>query len=255
LRAAGTPLGEYVGGRFYYGIKTGFNDAFVVDRVTRDRLIDEHPSSAEVLKPYLSGRDVKRWRTESQDLWLIFTRRGIEIDKYPAIKRYLEQFKSRLTPGIPGGRKAGSYAWYEIQDNIAYWQEFEQPKIIIPSIESNAHYAIDRSGFYGNDKTSICVAEDAEYLLGLLNSKILWWVIQKTASTKQGGFYEFKPMYVSKLPIAQASTADQKAISTLVKKCLDAKGQNVAKWEAEIDDRVARLYGLTPDEIKLIRGE
>jgi adenine-specific DNA-methyltransferase len=255
LRAAGTPLGEYVGGRFYYGIKTGFNDAFVVDRVTRDRLIDEHPSSAEVLKPYLRGRDVKRWRTESQDLWLIFTRRGIEIDKYPAIKRYLEQFKSRLTPGIPGGRKAGSYAWYEIQDNIAYWQEFEQPKIIIPSIESNAHYAIDRSGFYGNDKTSICVAEDAEYLLGLLNSKILWWVIQKTASTKQGGFYEFKPMYVSKLPIAQASTADQKAISTLVKKCLDAKGQNVAKWEAEIDDRVARLYGLTPDEIKLIRGE
>ena len=148
------------------------------------------------------------------------------------------------------------YEWYALQRCAAtYWQELEQQKIIIPSIEKSAQYAIDSSGSYGNDKTSICVAEDAEYLLGLLNSKILWWVIQKTASTKQGGFYEFKPMYVSKLPIAQASTADQKAISNLVKKCLDdAKGQNVAKWEAEIDDRVARLYGLTADEMKLIRG-
>ena len=60
---------------------------------------------------------------------------------------------------------------------------------------------------------------------------------------------------VSQIPIPQASAADEKAISTLVKKCLDAKGQNVSKWEAEIDDRVARLYGLTADEIKLIRGE
>jgi adenine-specific DNA-methyltransferase len=71
LRAAGQPLGEYVNGRFYYGIKTGFNEAFVVDRVTRDRLIAEHPSSAKVLKPFLRGRDVKRWRTDFADQYLI----------------------------------------------------------------------------------------------------------------------------------------------------------------------------------------
>lgn len=72
LKAIGTPLGEYVMGKFYRGILTGLNDAFVVDRATRDRLIAEHPSSADVLKPYLRGRDVKRWRTEPQDLWLLF---------------------------------------------------------------------------------------------------------------------------------------------------------------------------------------
>ena len=71
LRAAGTPLGEYCKGRFYYGIKTGLNDAFVVDRATRDRLIAEHPSSAEVLKPFLRGRDVKRWRVDFAEQYLV----------------------------------------------------------------------------------------------------------------------------------------------------------------------------------------
>lgn len=254
LRAAGTPLGEYVGGRFYYGIKTGFNDAFVVDRATRDRLIAEHPSSGEVLKPYLRGRDVKRWRTEPQDLWLIFTRRGIKIGEYPAIKRYLEGFKDRLIPGVPGGRKAGSYAWYEIQDNIAYWKEFEQPKILYQEIATDQAFTWDESGSFSNNKTFLIPGADF-YLLALLNSRIIWFFLDKVASKLSGGAYAMQSIYLSQIPIPQASAADQKAISTLVKKCLDAKGQNVAKWEAEIDDRVARLYRLTPDEIKLIRGD
>ena len=69
LRSKGEPLGEYVNGRFFYGIKTGLNEAFVIDRETKERLIAEHSSSAEVLKPYLRGRDVKRWKVTSQDLW------------------------------------------------------------------------------------------------------------------------------------------------------------------------------------------
>ncbi len=208
LRTVGTPLGDYVNGRFYYGIKTGLNEAFVVNRETRDRLIAEHPSSSEVLKPFLRGRDVKRWRVEYQDLWLIFTRRGIDINNYPAIHNYLLQYKNQLMPGVEGGRKAGSYEWYEIQDNIAYWKEFEKPKIIIPSIEREASYSIDNDGYFTNDKTSICCPDSAHYLLGILNSRLLFWFIEQTAATRQGGFYEFKPMYVSKLPIAKSSNPE-----------------------------------------------
>ena len=246
LRNAGTPLGEYVNGRFYRGIVTGCNKAFVVDRATRDRLIAEHPSSAEVLKPFLRGKDVKRWNVEKPDLWLIFTRRGIEINDYPAIHNYLFQYKQRLTPGIKGGRKAGSYKWYEIQDNIAYFQEFESSKIIIPAITNNVEYAPDYQGYFSNDKTSICITDNIDYLLGLLNSKILWWLIQKTAPTKQGGFYEFKPAYVSKLPIVKAQKLDCGILSSLVQKCIKAKDINskvrdIQQWEAEINDRVAHL--------------
>ncbi len=252
LRRAGTPLGEYVNGRFYYGIKTGLNEAFVVDRATRDRLIAEHPSSAEVLKPFVRGRDVKRWYVDYQDLWLIFTRRGIDIRQYPAIHKYLLQFKDRLTPGIPGGRKPGSYKWYEIQDNIAYWQEFERSKIFIPAIAQSAAYAVDFCGYFGNDKTNICVTEEVEFILGILNSNVMWWFIQQTAASKQGGFYEFKPMYVTQIPIPKTSEQDKKKIEALVQKCISAKGQNVAHYEAEINAIVARLYGLTPAELAII---
>jgi adenine-specific DNA-methyltransferase len=256
LRAAGTPLGEYVKGRLYRGILTGLNEAFVVDRATRDRLIAEHKSSAEVLKPFLRGRDIKRWRVEPQDLWLIFTRRGIDIKKYPAIYEHLLPFKKRLMPGAPGGRKPGSYEWYEIQDSIAYWQEFEQPKIVIPAIERTVSYAPDLQGHYSNDKTTICVSDQINYLLALLNSSALWWFIRATAATKQGGFYEFKPMYVGQLPIPSASRADQAALEALVDRILAAKRANpladVSAWEREIDERVYRLYGLTPEEIKIV---
>ena len=106
--------------------------------------------------------------------------------------------------------------------------------------------------YFSNDKTSICVTSDVNYLLGLLNSKVLYWFIRQTASTKQGGFYEFKPMYVSQLPIPNAITTERLTITSLVQKCLDAKGQDVAHWEAEINERVGHLYGLTDAEMKQI---
>lgn len=159
-------------------------------------------------------------------------------------------------PGVPGGRKPGSYEWYEIQDNIAYWQEFEQPKIVIPAIEQTVAYALDPEGHYSNDKTSICVTKAVKYLLALLNSTPLWWMIRKTAATKQGGFYEFKPMYVTQLPIPDASPADQRALECLVDRILKSKRADVAAdtsaVEREIDQRVYALYGLTADEIKLV---
>lgn len=68
IRKAGQPLGEYCKGRFYYGIKTGLNEAFVITREQRDALVALDPKSADIIKPFLRGRDVKRWNVESQDL-------------------------------------------------------------------------------------------------------------------------------------------------------------------------------------------
>lgn len=262
LRNSGVPLGDYVDGRFYYGIKTGLNAAFIVDRPTRDHLIAQHPSSAGVLRPFLRGRNVKRWRVEFDEQYVIFTRRGINIDEYPAIKEYLAQFKERLMPKPSGwkgnwpGRKAGSYEWYEIQDTIAYWEEFERPKIILPAIANGAEYAIDTLGHYGNDKTSICVADDIYYLAGLLNSNLLWWFIRKTAASRQHGYYEFKPMYVTDIPIVE--TANKKPIEKLVKEILDRKDASkktgILELESEIDRLVYDIYKLTPAEIAIIEG-
>jgi adenine-specific DNA-methyltransferase len=100
------------------------------------------------------------------------------------------------------------------------------------------------------------VSDQINYLLALLNSSALWWFIRATAATKQGGFYEFKPMYVGQLPIPSATRAEQAALEALVERILAAKRANpqadVSAWEREIDERVYRLYGLTPEEIKIV---
>ncbi|MDD5094490.1 MAG: TaqI-like C-terminal specificity domain-containing protein [Dehalococcoidia bacterium] len=263
LRKAGKPLGEYVNGRFYRGVLTGLNEAFVVDRATRDRLIAEHPSSAEVLKPFLRGRDVKRWRVEPQDLWLIFTRHGINIKKYPAIRAHLEKFRTQLMPkpddwdedkkGKWPGRKPGSYEWYEIQDNIAYWHEFERSKITYPDITDECAFALDSSSLYP-DCTLFMVPEGSSYLLSILNSSVNRFFFPQICPKVRGNFMRFKSIYVEQIPIP--SCADPKPIETLVERILTAKSANpeadVSALERQIDELVYRLYGLTAEEIGVV---
>ncbi|MBK5226315.1 MAG: Eco57I restriction-modification methylase domain-containing protein, partial [Thermoleophilia bacterium] len=92
IRSGGTPLGEYIGGNFYRGVLTGLNKAFIIDQQKRDQLIAEDPKSAEIIKPYLRGRDVKRWHAEWVGYYLIFTRRGIDIESYPAVMKHLNRW-------------------------------------------------------------------------------------------------------------------------------------------------------------------
>ena len=256
IRNAGTPLGEYVNSRFYYGIKTGFNQAFVIDQATRDKLINEHPSSAEVLKPFLRGRDVKRWSVEYQDLWLIFTRRGIDIKKYPAIENYLSQYKKQLTPGT--GRKAGTYKWYEIQDNIAYWEEFEQQKIIYPDIAVTCQFAFDTEQLFP-DCTLFLIPSDSRYLLASLNSKVVQFFINQICPAIRGEFRRFKSIYVSQIPIATATEPQRILLEKLVEQILTAKKSDTqadtTALEAEIDQLVYQLYGLTAEEIQIIEDK
>ena len=262
MEVIGTPLGHYVQGKIYRGILTGFNKAFVIDGSKRAELIVKDPKSAEIIKPLAVGDDIRRWHINFKDYWLIFTRRGIDINIYPAIKEYLEQWKEELTPKKTGreekGRKPGKYKWYEIQDNIAYHAAFDKPKIIFPDIAKESRFAVDVSGSYLGNTGYIVPVVDL-YLLGVLNSQIVWKYAQCKFSCLgdpiKGGRFRFIYQSVSKIPIPTAPESERAAIASLVQKCLDAKGQDVAEWEVEIDDRVARLYGLTVEEIKIIRGE
>lgn len=260
LRGRGTRLGDYVKGRFYYGIKTGLQKAFVVDRETRDRLIAEDASSAELLKPFLRGRDVKRWKAEPQDLWLIFTRQGTQISDYPAIENYLSDFKEELMPGVSGGRKAGSYEWFEIQDNIAYWQEFEEPKIILGRFMNKATFAFDDEGFYHNDALYM-IAGATKYVVAVLNSSTSWWFLTQTCTDLQNEYLQAYRENLFQIPIPHATPAQQGAIETLVDYILWLKSAEqtaqqtantrdplmLAFWEQLIDALVYELF--LPDEL------
>jgi len=272
LRNAGTPLGEYVNGRFYRGILTGFNEAFVVDRETRDRLIAEHPSSAEVLKPFLRGRDVKRWSVENPDLWLIFIPWHFPLHRdssisgvsekaeeqfalnYPAIYNHLLIYKKQLS-NRNQSETGIRYEWYALQRCAAsYWQEFEKTKILYPDIAESCNFTAMFNNSY-LDCTSFFIPVERFYLLGILNSAIINFWFTAICPKVRGNFMRFKSIYVEQIPIPKASEADKQAIEELVEKCLAAKGVGVDRWEAEIDDRVAHLYGLTADDMKIIKGD
>ena len=181
IRNAGMPLTEFIHTRPYRGVVTGFNDAFLIDTATKDRLIQEDAKSGEIIKPYFKGENVRRWLSNWNDEWMIFARRGIHIDEYPAVKNHLERFRTQLEPkpnkwagGEWLGRKGGVYKWYEIQDSIDYWPLFDKPKIVYQVIQSHPAYSFDENAYFVNDKCFFMSSADV-YLLSVLNSPIMWW--------------------------------------------------------------------------------
>jgi len=279
IRSAGIPLGEYVKGKIFYGIKTGLNEAFVIDAATRDRLIAEDPRSAEVIKPFLAGRDIKRYREPKSDKFLIFTKRGIDINAFPAIKNHLLPFKKQLMPkpkDFTGdkwpGRKPGSYKWYEIQDAVDYYEEFEKPKIMLPDIALNMQAAFDPDFYYCVNTAYIIPVED-KYLLAILNSKLVHLFYSKLSSSIRGGYLRFIRQYLETIPIkiisdnANSESSLHAAIIANVdlmlqlNRALDAATlpdlreqlkARIGHTDEKINRMVYQLYGLTEEEIAIV---
>jgi adenine-specific DNA-methyltransferase len=167
LMDAGRPLGEVVEGKMYRGILTGFNEAFIVDQATRDRLVEENPKSAEIIQPIVRGEDLRPWYQEDEGRWLILTRRGTDTEAFPAVKNHLNQFRERLEPKPRNwsgdkwpGRKPAPYKCYEIQDSVDYYLAFKQPKVFWPDIGNFPRFSWNTSGTHVNDKGFIAVPQD-----------------------------------------------------------------------------------------------
>jgi len=279
IMSKGVPLEKYVEGKIYRGVLTGLNKAFVIDEATKKRFVKEDPKSADLIKPFLLGREIKRYGTPQNQFYLIFTKHGINIENYPAIKEHLSQFKEELMPrpkdwskGHWPGRKSGPYKWYEIQDTIAYFQEFEKPKIIWGNLCIDPPFSFDENGYYINAPACI-LPTDNLYLLGLINSSLLWFFLKHIAIGRSGGFIEAKPIYVNQIPIHQINSTEkpiQVKIFHLVKIILELKKHKFAlpsssKQELlereiqitddKINDLVYELYEITKNERKIIEGE
>ncbi len=267
IKSKGIPLGEYVQGKIFRGVLTGLNQAFVIDQTTRDRLIEEDPKSAEIIKPFLAGRDIKRYQQPVADKYLILLKNGdtnhwfgdlSETEalakmqkKLPAIMLHLMQFEAKAQARYDKGQY-----WWELRA-CDYYEEFEKEKIIIPAIVKGASYGFDGNSCYSNDKTSIIPTTDL-FLLGLLNSKPVDYYLKNIASTKQNGYFEYKPVYVSKLPICNSEDCIKKEIGELARQIFEnisSKSTGSASLESKINQIVYELYGLTEKEIQIIESK
>jgi hypothetical protein len=242
----GHPALKEIYGSPLYGIKTGFNEAFVVDRATRDALVAADPRSAELLKPFLEGKDLKKWRIEPQDLWLIYTPKNrLDIDDYPAIKAHLLPFREKLE------QRATKQAWFELQQaQEAYAPKMALPKIIYGHFSPSPLFSHDAGGSFSNDKSYIIPSGDF-FLLGLLNSNPLWYLTSLMCPSVRGGYFEVRVQYIETLPIPAASESQRREIATLAEAC-----QRVA--EAGRDAQAAfrrRIADLAPGGNAKLNGK
>jgi Eco57I restriction-modification methylase/TaqI-like C-terminal specificity domain len=277
LRQTGTPLGEYVHGRLYYGIKTGFNEAFVIDGKKRAELIAADPKSEEIIKPFLRGRDVKRWQATHADLYLIKIGSSANVahpwkgakkpwdkfcETYPAVGAFFESLKQiKDVKGVTHWQRLkdrddqGVYFW-ELRSCV-YWQEFEEPKILYQEIATFQAFALDSSGALSNNKTFLIPSAEP-FFLPLLNSKIIWWFLGQIATKMVGDAFAMQSPYVLQIPIPPATAEEKSSLATLAEQCAAATAagdqETLAAREHQINQLVYRLFHLTPSEIAMIEG-
>lgn len=259
-------MDTYVKGRFYYGIKTGLNKAFVIDRAARDRLIREDRKSADLIKPWIRGKDIKRWTHEFHELYVIIVRYGFhtELKKYPAILRHLSTFEVKLKARgqcktSRSGASEGQHHWLELDNNPSseFLSLFNNDRIVLPIIKKTHGFSFVEGGSCSNDKTTFFISPEAHFLLAVMNSSTIEWLVRMEfpglGDPWAGGRIEYRAANVKRLPIPSASASDKSRLTKLADRATNLTvaggGAALAKVEQEIDAIVFRLFELTSDEI------
>jgi hypothetical protein len=247
IEAVGTPLKDW-DINIYRGVLTGYNEAFIIDTKKRDEILDncssdeERKKTAELIRPILRGRDIKRYGYDWANLWLICTHNGvkgkflrIDVKDYPAIKAHLDTFGSKVTKRSDQGDTP-----YNLR-NCAYWEDFDKPKIVWGNLNLKGAYSYAPKGMFVNAPSPF-IATDNVALLHILNSKIADYYIQSLGVTRNGGYFEYKPMFVAQLPVPMTGLENLKTFNT----------QPSREEEGEIATIIYQIYGLSPDEIDFI---
>ncbi len=234
--------------KIYRGILTGFNEAFIIDTKIKNELIKQDPKSAEIIKPLLRGKDIKKYIYEWANLWLIatFPAKHLNIDEYPAIKKYLQSFGKRLEQsGEKGCRKKTKNKWFETQDQIAYWNEFEKEKIVWQRVTKVPTFCLADKQIYILDSMAFITSKYNRYLLSVLNSKLMYFYIDKITHQYGKTGYLLSNQFVEKLPVPKIKETKRQSFESIVEIILNYKKSSNPKasfFEKVIDVMVYELY-------------
>ena len=249
IEAVGMPLKDW-NIQINYGIKTGFNDAFIISTEKREEILancqteDERKRTAELIRPILRGRDIKRYGYVDNGLYLINTHNGvkgkfprIDINDYPAVKAHLDQYWDKISVRADKGDTP-----YNLR-NCAYLEDFFKPKITWGNLNLQGTYAYAPEGMFINAPSPFIATKNIA-ILHVLNSKIADYYIRSLGVTRNGGYFEYKPMFVEKLPIPKDGLEELQSFNE----------QPSASDEIEASRIIYQLYGLTSQEIEYIEG-
>ena len=264
IEAVGTPLKDW-DINIYRGVLTGCNEAFIIDSEKRDEILancqteDERQRTAELIRPILRGRDIKRYGYDWANLWLIYIPWHFPYDdsiqgasekaekafkeQYPAVYSHMLQYKEPLSKR----NKAETgirYEWYAMQRwGAKYWEDFFKPKITWGNLNLKGTYSYAPEGMFINAPSPF-IATTNIAILHILNSTIADYYIRSLGVTRNGGYFEYKPMFVEKLPIPQ----------TGLDKLNSYPKQPSKKQEQEMSTIIYQLYGLSQQEIDYLEN-
>ena len=266
IEAIGTPLKEW-DIQINYGIKTGFNDAFIIDSAKRDEILDtcqtddERRRTAEIIRPILRGRDIKRYGYEWADQYIIatFPSRHYNIEDYPTLKEFLLSFgierleqtgKEYIIDGEKvKARKKTNNKWFETQDSISYWDEFSKPKIVWGNLNTRGSYAMTPENMFINAPACMIVP-GSHYLLAMLNSKVADYYIRNLGVVRNGGFFEYKPMFVEQIPVP----SPREEVVTSIEEVFNSDASDEQK-EKRLEEIIESLFDFTEPEIAYLRNQ
>lgn len=235
----GHPTLKQTVGAPLYGIKTGLNEAFVIDRATRDRLVYADIASEPLFKPFLEGKDIKRWQVESEDRWLILLPKGWtratfnnaidEATAWDALQKRHPPLAAWLAPFADAARKRtdqGDY-WWELRA-CGYYDKFEAVKIYYPDICVAPNFFFDQAGAYSGNTTYFLPAVD-EWFVALLNSKTTWFLINGLSTHIRGGYLRMFTQHIQTLPVPAATPAQQAELTALAQAAQQTAKERLAE--------------------------
>lgn len=244
IESSGTPLKEW-NIKIYRGVLTGCNEAFVIDSATRDAILgrcadeEEKKRTVELIRPLLRGCDIRRYSTVWDDKWLINAHNGvkgsierIDIDNYPAVKEYLDNFKSILTKRSDKGDTP-----YNLR-NCAYLDEFDKPKLVWLTITDRPKFAYDTTGAISLNSTYIMTGNDLLKIMACLNSKLIGWYFSLICSSTGEGTNKWEKFAVDRIPVGRLAV-DSATLQEWI----------IAKDYDKIENEVAKAYGLDEEEM------
>ena len=250
----------------YRGVLTGFNEAFIITTEKREEILAncsddmERARTAEIIRPILRGRDIKRYCYEWDDQYIVatFPSRQYDIDDYPALKTFLLSFgierleqtgKEYIIDGERvKARKKTNNKWFETQDSINYWDEFSKPKIVWGNLNARGSYAMAPENMFINAPACMIVP-GSRYLLAVLNSKVADYYIRNLGVVRNGGFFEYKPMFVEQIPVP----LPKEEVVSSIEEVFSSDASEELR-DKRLEEIVESMYDFTEQEIAYLQN-
>ena len=263
IEAVGKPLKDW-DIQINYGIKTGCNEAFIIDEAKRAEILsncqsdDERKRTEAIIRPILRGRDIRRYGYDWAGLYIIgtFPALKLDIESYPSLKQYLLDFGyDRLKQtGDKGARKKTSNQWFETQDSISYWEDFNKPKIVWGEISDRSKFAYEaRGGYMVEATTFLMVGCHLPLLFCMLNSLLLEWLFSKVGTTTGVGTVRWKKYTIEQLTLPLFSEIEIEFFARCVASYLDGT-LSTSEFASNTNQKIYELLELTQDEIDLVEN-